>query len=277
VSVLELYACHDPLTDPGELGGLYGDLPSSPSRLREVVSQLIAHVSWLPKYGVSLNSPVSRETQPIATRLKLIQAACPQSLLMPRPADRRSFGTCRDYALLLCSMLRHRSIAARVRCGFATYLTVGGYEDHWICEYWLSDERRWARADAQLDDLHRAHLEIGFDPADMPRGSFLTAAQAWRMVRSGVATADDFGHGGANGPWFLRVNVHRDLLALTNQRKSAWDTWRSSTASSKFLDPVAIAAVDLLTCAIEECEIDASQVERLKDLAAKSRVPPWRP
>jgi hypothetical protein len=174
-------------------------------------------------------------------------------------------------------MLRHRSIAARVRCGFATYLTVGGYEDHWICEYWLSDERRWARADAQLDDLHRAHLEIGFDAADIPRGTFLTAAQAWRMARSGVATADDFGHGGANGLWFLRVNVQRDLLALTNQHKSAWDTWRSSTASSKFLDPAATAAVDLLTCAIEECEIDAGQIERLKDLAAKSQVPPWQP
>lgn len=276
MNIPQFHVHQDPLTDPGERASLYDDLPTTPSGLRDVVSELIVHLSRLAWYGLSPRFRISRETQPVAKRLELIQASWPGSLLTPRPVGKRSFGTCRDYALLLCSMLRHRSIAARVRCGFATYFATGPYEDHWICEYWLSDERRWARADAQLDHLHRERLGIRFDGVDLPHSAFLTAGQAWKMTRSGVAAADDFGHGEAKGLWFLRVNVHRDLFALTNQHTSAWDTWRTSTTPSKTLDPADKAAVDLLTSVIEEIERDAGLFEFLKDIAAKNQVPPWR-
>ena len=70
---------------------------------------------------------------------------------------------------------------ARVRCGFATYFTANPFEDHWVCEYWNDHERRWALADAQLDELQRAHLRIDFDVTDLPPGKFFNAAQAWSM------------------------------------------------------------------------------------------------
>jgi PAS domain-containing protein len=90
-------------------------------------------------------------------------------------------------------MLRQRSIPARVRCGFATYFTARPYEDHWVCEYWLSTKTRWVHADAQLDRLHRDHLGIRFDCADLPGGAFLTAGQAWKLARTGLAALDEFG------------------------------------------------------------------------------------
>src|SRR5690606_26618369 len=112
-----------------------------------------------------------------------------------------SVGTCRDFALMLCAMLRHRGVPARVRCGFADYFSSNGREDHWICEYRPAGEGRWALADPQLDVPHRAHLGIDFDTADMPRARFMTAPEAWRACRAG-AGAEGFGHGEARGWWF---------------------------------------------------------------------------
>jgi hypothetical protein len=172
-------------------------------------------------------------------------------------------------------MLRHRSIPARVRCGFATYFTAGPYEDHWICEYWSAGAKRWIRADAQLDQLHRDQLAIEFDCANLPDDAFLPSGQAWRLARSGIVAHEAFGHGDAKGLWFLRVNVYRDLLALTNQCMSAWDTWRNSTVLSKELSPAACTAVDALVEVIEAFEGGSDKIAMLKAIAAKSQIPPW--
>lgn len=82
---------------------------------------------------------VSRETLPVAQRLTRIleHNACPSRI--SRSPDSREIGTCRDLALMLCSMPRGKGIAARPRCGFASYFNAG-WEDHWVCEYW--DSRR---------------------------------------------------------------------------------------------------------------------------------------
>jgi hypothetical protein len=117
------YAEQDAGTSPGQYADLYDDLPRDPSQLREIVSHLIIHVSQAASYDVPPDTPMSRDTLPVADRLKLTQVLSSGSLMKMRAADKRSFGTCRDYALLLCSMCRHQSIPARVRCGFATYFT----------------------------------------------------------------------------------------------------------------------------------------------------------
>ena len=38
----------------------------------------------------------------------------------------------------------------------------------------------------------------------------------------GLAEPRNFGHGDARGWWFLRVDLHRDLLALANRQISPW-------------------------------------------------------
>ena len=70
-----------------------------------------------------------------------------------RPPEKRLQGCCRDFSTFLASILRYKGIAARARCGFATYFGPGHYEDHWVCQYWEAGETRWVRADAQLDTL----------------------------------------------------------------------------------------------------------------------------
>lgn len=274
-SLEALYARQDTLTDPGPLGVLYDDLPADPSALRTIVSSLIAHVSWAAQYGIPPDTPMPRDTQAVAGRLHAIQSASAGSLCAPRPADKRTFGTCRDYALLLCSMLRQREIPARVRCGFANYFKPGPYEDHWICEYWRANDARWARADAQLDELHCAQLNIAFDCVDMPGETFLTAGEAWRRVRSGAATPDDFGHDAARGLWFLRVNLHRDALAMINRQMSAWDSWRSATAQNKMLGEAELRVCDELADALLAAQRSADALPALRAMAEASGRPPW--
>jgi hypothetical protein len=270
VNIPDFYVKQDGFTDPGALADLYRNLSTSPAELRDIVSRLIIHVAWAARYDVPADVPMSRETLPASERLKLIGS------LAGDRRERRSFGTCRDYAIMLGSMLRHQTIPARIRCGFATYFTTGPFEDHWICEYWSATDDRWIRADAQLDQLHREQLGIRFDPADLPAGIFLTAGEAWQWARSGRADAAAFGQGNARGLWFLRVNVYRDLLTLTNQYTSAWDTWRNATDDSRVLDPSALAAVDSVATMIGDFEAGAAPLASLTTIAAKHRLPPWQ-
>ena len=270
MNIPDLYAKQDAFTDPGAYADLYRNLPTSPAALRDIVSRLIIHVAWAAGYGVAPDVPMSRETLPASERLKLIGS------LTGDRGERRSFGTCRDYAIMLASMLRHQSIPARIRCGFATYFTTGPFEDHWICEHWSATDDRWIRADAQLDQLHREQLGIRFDAADLPPGAFLTAGQAWQRARSGRTDAEAFGQGNASGLWFLRVNVYRDLLALTNQFTSAWDSWRDATDDSRVLDASALAAVDSVATMIGDFEVAAARLASLTEIAAEHRLPPWR-
>jgi hypothetical protein len=275
LSATELYVRQDALTDPGAHAGLYDDLPPDPRALREIVSRLIIHVSWADKYGIPTGVPTPRDTQPVADRLTLIQSSQAGPLAAERPPRRRTFGTCRDFALVFCSMLRGQRIPARVRCGFATYLGGNRFEDHWICEYWRADGRRWASADAQLDQLHREKLSISFDCADLPHGAFLTACQAWQLARTGAPAPEEFGHGHASGLWFLRINLHRDLLALTNRHVSAWDLWRSASPQDKLVGAANIAACDRLAQAVATAEAASDGMDRFRELAADLSGPNW--
>ena len=90
------------------------------------------------------------------------------------------------------------------------------------------------------------------------------------------ADAAAFGQGNARGLWFLRVNIYRDLLALTNRYTSAWDTWRNATDGSKVLDPSALAAADSVAAMIGDFEVGAAGLASLTAIAAKHELPPWQ-
>lgn len=271
---LQHYARHDPLTHPAGLAPLYDALPVGAPALCDIMSGLIIHTSWADKYGIPLGTPLPRDTKPVAERLAEINQLFAGPLMVQRAPTLRPVGTCRDFALLICSALRHRAIPARVRCGFATYFAGRRYADHWICEYWIAEQERWAAADAQIDALQREHLAIGFDTADLPAGAFLSALAAWALARSGGSSAEDFGHGDANGLWFLSVNLRRDLLALANRHVSAWDTWRDVREESRRLSDADLAACDRLAAAVTAA-VASGNVAALEDLAKDKLMPPW--
>ncbi|MEX0808527.1 MAG: transglutaminase domain-containing protein [Dongiaceae bacterium] len=250
------YRRHGVLSDPGAHAARIAALPDDVPTLVDIVRGLLIHGDWLDLYGLTeADFPgTTRDTLPLAARLDAILAHDNTPIGQSRPPALRSVATCRDYALMLTAFLRCKHTPARVRCGFAAYFENGRLEDHWICEYWRADEARWAIADAQLDAEHRAHLSIDFDTADLPAGSFFTAAAAWRQYRQGKIAAEKFGHGTAAGAWFLYVNIARDYLALHKQETSLWDRWRDAPAERHALDADALRRGDALAVQIAAIE-----------------------
>jgi Transglutaminase-like superfamily len=231
---VERWMGHSRMSDPADHASLIAELPSRVGALNQVVQGLLIHVDWLDAYGVGRDQlhPDARTTLPVADRLTDILAADARPLSAPRSPEWKSAGTCRDFALMLTSFLRCKGVPARLRCGFASYLG-DGWEDHWICEFWHDASHAWRLSDAQIDEVMSSRVAIEFDPANVPRPSFLTAGEAWLDCRAGRSDASRFGHGEATGLWFLRLNVVRDHFALNGVETSAWDDWQDAPPATR--------------------------------------------
>jgi hypothetical protein len=268
-ATLAYYAAHSALTDPGVHAGSVNSLPSDVLTLCQTLQGMLIHEAWIDKYGVSpaVFSGQSRETLSVAQRLEQLLAIDPSPLTTARPDASKALSTCRDFSLMLCGVLRHHGVPARVRCGFAQYFAANPYEDHWVCQYWASGEQRWVLVDAQLDQLQRYHLKVDFEPTDVPRAAFTTGVDAWRLCRDRVIDAEQLGHGTVTGLFFARVNLARDLLALAKIETSAWDTWRVACEPGRALDDKALYLCDSLAAA---GELSATE------LAPSLCCPPWQ-
>ncbi|CAM5703507.1 Transglutaminase-like domain-containing protein OS=Streptomyces aurantiogriseus OX=66870 GN=GCM10010251_64070 PE=4 SV=1 [Streptomyces aurantiogriseus] len=231
---LAFYAAHSTTSAPGDLAHHYAGLPRDPARLARITRDLLIHRLEGGIFGHTV--AVDRlhhdaETRYIDDILRIVVARDEAPLTRRRePAD-RFVGVCRDFALLLCSFLRHMGVPARIRSGFADYFGDSGFHcDHVVTEYW-DEERGWLLADAQLADPHLAgHWKIDFDPMDVPRDRFLVAGEAWRAIRTGAAAPESFGlHPPEEGPmfgeWFVAGNIRLDLAALNKVETLLWDLW----------------------------------------------------
>jgi len=223
--IFDYYTAYGIMTDPGEHVSLYQDLPSEIPKLCKVVQGVMIHVFHAHRHGVRLSDERRKEVQirRVEDMLARIKELDERPVIFERDADRRVVGNCRDFSLLLCSLLRHEGIPARARCGFSRYFTRGRYEDHWICEFWNAEEDRWVQVDAQLDDLQREAFAIEFDPYDVPRNEFLPAGEVWRLCRTEKLNPDLCGIMDLKGLWFVRGNVVRDFMALNNLELLPWD------------------------------------------------------
>jgi len=224
---LEYYAFHGIMTDPKKNGFLFKGLPNEVSALCQIIQGVLIHLHWADRLGVKLSVQRKREAniRQVEQRLKGIWKMSDQPLTVPRPLEKRQVGTCRDFSVMLSAMLRHQHVPSRARCGFATYFLPGRYEDHWICEYWDTDQHRWVTVDPQLDNFQRQVLQIRFDPCDVPSNHFLPAGRAWQLCRTGQADPDHFGIFDMHGMWFIRGNLLRDMASLNKVEMLPWDGW----------------------------------------------------
>ena len=223
----EYYASQGQISDPGEFAGLYDELPQTMDALVPAIQGLMLHIHWAENHGIILNRLRKAETN-IRTaheRLAKITELCNRPLNEPRELPRKTIGTCRDFSLMLASVLRYRKVPARARCGFAVYFTEGYFDDHWVCEYWDSGSARWVLVDGQLDELQTETLRIDFNPLDVPRTNFVTGGQAWQRCRSGQADPNLFGAHPMSGLFFVKDNLVRDFLALNKIEILPWDNF----------------------------------------------------
>ena len=232
-TVAAFYASHSAYSSPGSVVSPYAELPDDPAALARIARNLMIHRVEGPLFGYDI--PRDRlhndaETRYIDDILQLIADRDRAPLTQRREVDRRFVGICRDFALLLCSFLRHKGVPARVRSGFADYFEpVDFHWDHVVTEYW-DRERGWRLADPQLaDPLVTDRFQVTFDPMDVPRARFLVAGAAWRSIRAGQHDPARFGllleDAPLVGNCFVAGNVKLDLACLNKVETLLWDLW----------------------------------------------------
>jgi len=219
------YISQSSITDPGEYGHYFDDIPNDVPMMCEVVQGLLIHVLQGKRYGY--NIPAERKSQvelfSVEDILRQLVEYDTGPLIYPRPFEKRVVCTCRHVALMLCSIMRHHGIPARIRNGFSTYLNRGILSDHWICEYWHAEWERWVMVDAQMDAVHRAVLSIDFYALDVPPIRQLPAGEVWRSCRHGDLDPQQCGTLDIRGWNYVKANLIRDFLALNKHEMLPWD------------------------------------------------------
>jgi Transglutaminase-like superfamily len=223
------YAAAAALTDLSSVRpSLLERIAGEPVEICRPVPALVIQPSDAEGLDVPPERLAENQLRPAGKLVDAVLALDPAPLDVPRPAERRVIGTCRHFAVLSCALLRFRGIAARVRCGFATYFQPGQGLDHWITEYWRDGEGRWVRVDSEI--LGR---QVVAHPEDLRPGQFLTGGEAWSAFRNGQVDAAHFGvYGTGNwGPAEIRGNAVKDLAALNKVEMLPWDEWGRMEAS----------------------------------------------
>ena len=230
--MLDYYASHGPITDPGPEAGVFAGLPADLPALVRIVQGLVFHY-FADEHIFGWKPPAERmgeiDSRTVPAMLARLRALDPRPLAQTRPPERRLLGCCRDFSVLLCAMARHHGIPVRARVGFATYFSPDFYTDHEIVEWWDAGQRRWRLVDPELSPRHVAHFKLDFDPFDVPRDRFLVGGRAWQLCRTGQADPNDFGLDPKlpepRGLYFVRSHVVQDLAALNKMELLLWDIW----------------------------------------------------
>jgi len=222
------YSSQSEYTDPDKYSNLFNNLPNSIAGICEVVHGLVIHKDGTKDlYGFDLpdDRKLESNTRYIAKILKVLVGLENSPLNRIQDPQRRFAGSCRDFAIITCSILRHKGIPARLRCGFAGYFFSDWYSDHWVCEYLDKSEFKWKLVDAELGIEETRRYEIDFDKTDIPRDKFLVAGKAWLDCRSGKLNPDILGvkEIDIKGYWFVRASVLRDLASLNKIELLPWD------------------------------------------------------
>jgi hypothetical protein len=264
------------MTTAGRYALLLEDLPQGFAGLATVAHGLLIHEHMAHGYGVKLSDAdrASVHIRPVEQILEQIVARGSQPLGVSRPPEGRLPANCRQFTVLVTSMLRFQGTPARARCGFGNYFGTGGNEDHWVCEYWHAEQHRWILADAQIDDVQRGWFPLDFDVTDVPRDRFLIAADAWAQYRSGADPAN-FGLSLLNegGDWWIAGNLMRDAAALLNVELLPWDTWGAMPAPDEPIGEDLAALFDRLAALTQEPDKSHTEISQLYQ-DERLRVPP---
>jgi excinuclease ABC subunit A len=163
--------------------------------------------------------------------LKRILELDSSPLTLERPPEKRKVSLCRDFAVLLVSMLRYRNVPARVRVGFAGYYRseTPRYWDHRIAEYWNEELNRWVFVDAMTEKPILERLRFKIDPLNIDISSqFLLAGDVWQRCRAEKADPQEFGDSPDDlGMPPIRYALLHDFDYLNKNELVGFDAWHS--------------------------------------------------
>ena len=224
---ISFFANKNEFTDSVRFHSILESLPNDIESICSFSQNLLIHAYWVEKYDCFIEESAKFEEMQlryISDILEIADSKSKKHFYTNRSPKERVVSICRDFSLMVCTVLRAKGVPARLRCGFATYFAKDHFEDHWVCEYWNVEKSKWVMVDAQLDKLHIETLEINFDPCEVPSDKFIFAGKAWELCRAGIEEPENFGIKGLNGLPFIKGNLVRDLFALAKIELLAWDT-----------------------------------------------------
>ncbi|KAI9345855.1 transglutaminase domain protein [Zopfochytrium polystomum] len=235
---LDFFRQHSVLTDPGKHAGLFSDLPDDVPGLARVVQGLPIHPSTgnLRSHGIGADQEAQldntvfglRRVEDLLDRVVRRDPTWPlTTLTTPRPPIERVGAICRNFAVLLVAMLRHKGVPARARVGFAGYFRGRLWYDHRIAEYWSAESERWVLVDPQMDETSVSDLGICFEVCDMRDADpYLRAGDVWRRCRLGQADPQGFGDNDADvGMLPIRYALLQDWAYLNKCELLGCDDW----------------------------------------------------
>lgn len=280
----EFYCSQSPFTDPLEYSYLYDLLPDSPNDICDVVHNLVIHKDDTEKlYGFNLaeNRKLESNTRYVSKILKRLMELDRIPLTKFREQQKRFVGSCRDFAILTCSIFRYKKIPSRLRCGFAGYFHPDWYSDHWVCEYLDGKDNLWKLADAELGVEEAKTYNIDFDKINISRDKFLVAGKAWLEARDGKMDPNVFGVNDIDikGLWFIRANVLRDLVSLNKVELLPWDYTPYADRQFKDISELSeteIKVIDGISQVTSEGDFNLNKVIRIysrnPDLTVKDKL-----
>ena len=236
--LLDFYRTQTEITNPEPHREVFENLPNAIPALYRAIQGSLIHMWWISEqnYGFTqadladdgreILDEISLRTT--ADMLGAILEMDPRPLTEAREARQRLVGNCRDYTVLLVSILRYRGIPARARTGTARYFfpEAKRLEDHWICEWWNESDERWQQTDAQIDDLMKRAMKLPFDPIDLPEGQFLTGWECYDELTSGRVEPEEIGMPpDFCGMGYVRNKMLEDLAAVTGEEVLPWAGW----------------------------------------------------
>ena len=228
---LQYYARQSVITDSSMYSHLFDHLPYDLLDLVKTVQGLLLSLPWEDVYGLGTPQERHREIhlRTVPEMLKCIIELDPSPLTVKRIPQKRKVSLCRDFAVLLVSMLRHQSVPARVRVGFAGYYRSEAprYWDHRIAEYWNKRLNRWVLVDAMTEEPILESLRFKIDPLNIDSSSqFLLAGDIWRRCRAGKSNPQEFGDSPDDlGMPPIRYALLHDFDYLNKNELVGFDAW----------------------------------------------------
>lgn len=232
IQVLTYYREQSALTDPGRNAALYDDLPRDIPGLAHVIQGLI-----IPPYAELLRNGYHIEPSEIDNArggvrrvedlLERVQGRHAAPLTEERPPVLRVGMICRNFAVLLVSMLRQQGVPARARVGFGDSFSAPYAADHRIAEYWNAEEQRWVLADPMIDEVQRHGSGLAFNTLDIvPHGHFLLAGEVWQRCRAAELDPWNFGDSDTDrGMPPIRYALLQDFAYLNKCEILGPDNW----------------------------------------------------
>lgn len=266
LDLLDFYRGQSAISDPREHAAVFDELPSAPAEIGPLLHNVLTHNWKIAAAGLTLDERrrADIETRPVARLLQRIEEAGALGWGVERDIGQRLVVDCRHFATLLCSILRHRSVPARTRHGFASYLQEGHSQSHVICEYWDEAGGHWERFDP--DTLQRCGDETRFISADA----------AWRGIRAGALDPAMFGYApDFRGGWCVRWELVRDFAAINKHEMLTFDIWglNATMPFDSSPDPADAALLDEIATLLRDEHSNFAALRALYEGDERVRVP----